>query len=378
MNDLHSFFAAKHFAELPANDAVNPLQIGKRIQALTPMKNDWTEADIILIGCGEQRGSADNAPWSHAADAIREELYRMFDWHPTVKVADTGNILEGATAGDTRAALRTVLEEVYRSGKIAVILGGSQDLTLQQYEVFERAGKTIEAAVVDSLIDLDESEVVTDKSFLMNMLTKQPNFVKHFSQIGFQSYYVNPRMLETMDKLRFDCYRLGRVREDLEEMEPVLRSCDLLSIDLNVLRYSEAPFLTGASPNGLFGDELCQLTRYAGMSSTLSSLGIYGYHPEKDTQRLGAKLIAQMLWYFVDGYLVRKNELNLKQRDHFLEYYMPLSETGDMLFLKSKNTNRWWVQLPDGSFTPCSYKDYLSAGNKEIPEKWLRAQERIS
>lgn len=197
--------------------------------------------------------------------------------------------------------------------------------------------------------------------------------------MGFQSYYVNPRMLETMDKLRFDCFRLGRIREDLEEMEPVLRSCDLISIDLNVLRYSEAPFLTGASPNGLFGDELCQLTRYAGMSSRLSSLGIYGYHPEKDAQRQGAKLIAQMLWYFVDGYLIRKNELSLKQRDHFLEYHLTLSGTGDnMLFLKSKKTNRWWVQLPDDSFTPCSYKDYLSAGNNEIPEKWLRAQERIS
>jgi hypothetical protein len=213
----------------------------------------------------------------------------------------------------------------------------------------------------------------------MDMLTRQPNFVRHFSQIGFQSYYVNPKVLETMDKLRFDCFRLGRIREDLEEMEPVLRNCNMLSIDLNVLRHSEAPFLPDASPNGLFGDEICQLTRYAGMSSCLSSLGIYGYHPEKDVNRQGAKLIAQMLWYFVDGYLVRKSEPGLKHKDHFLEYHLNLSGTGDnMLFLKSKKTNRWWMQLPDGSFSPCSYKDYLSAGNNEIPEKWLRVQERIS
>lgn len=379
MNDLHAFFAAKHFAELPANDAENPLQIGRRIQPLTAMKNDWEPAEIVLVGCGEQRGSAAGPAWSHAADAVREELYRMFDWHPSVKVADAGNILEGAMVSDTRAVLRTVLEEIRQAGKIAVVLGGSQDLTLQQYAVFERAGTTIEAAVIDSLIDLDESEAITDKSYLMDMLTRQPNFVRHFSQIGFQSYYVNPKVLETMDKLRFDCFRLGRVREDPEEMEPVLRNCDLLSIDLNVLRHSEAPFLPEASPNGLFGDELCQLTRYAGMSSRLSSLGIYGYHPEKDPGRQGARLIAQMLWYFVDGYLVRKNEPALKHRDQFLEYHLTLSGTGDnMLFLKSKKTNRWWMQLPDGAFTPCSYRDYLAAGNNEIPEKWLRVQERIS
>jgi hypothetical protein len=35
MNDLHSFFAAKHFAELSNNDATHELQIGKRILPIT-------------------------------------------------------------------------------------------------------------------------------------------------------------------------------------------------------------------------------------------------------------------------------------------------------------------------------------------------------
>ncbi len=376
MNDLHSFFAAKHFAELPHNDAQHALQIGKRILPITEYNSDWSEADIVLIGCGEQRGTGIDAAWSHSPDAVREELYRMYDWHTSVKVADMGNIREGATPGDTRAALRTVLQEVEAAGKIAIVIGGSHDLTLQQYDVFKKAEKTINASVVDMLIDLEETEGISDTGFLMDMLTEQPNFVRHFSHLGFQSYYVNPNMLETLDKLRFDCFRLGRVRENIEEMEPVLRSCDMLSIDMNAVRSCDAPFLKNGSPNGFFGDEICQLARYAGMSDQLSSFGIYGYQAELDKNKQGAKLIAQMLWYFADGYFIRKNEASLSNRDEFVEYNIALTGN-DTLFLKSKKTNRWWMQLPDGTFTPCSYNDYLTAGNNEIPERWFREQERI-
>lgn len=376
MNGLDTFFASRHFAELPGNDAVHPLQIGKRIEPLTERNTDWGDADIIMVGCGEQRGNKADAGYSFAPDAIREALYRMYDWHPDIKVADAGNLLEGATIGDTRASLRTVLEDLQREGKIVVLLGGSHDLTLQQYDAFKKNNRMIDAAVVDMLIDLNETEGIDDTGFLMDMLTGQPNFIRHFSHIGFQSYYVNPHLLETLDKLRFDCFRLGRVRENLEEMEPVLRNCDMLSIDMNAVRYCDAAFLPNGSPNGFFGDEICQLARYAGMSSKLTSLGIYGYRPELDKSKQGAQLIAQMLWYFVDGYYVRKREADLANRSEFVEYNIAFTGN-NCLFLKSKRTSRWWMQLPDGSFTPCSYNDYMQAANDDIPERWLREQERI-
>lgn len=376
MNGLESFFASRHMAHLPANTATHPLQIGRRIEPLTEGNETWGNAEIVLVGCGEQRGHDFNAGYSSAPDAIREALYKMYDWHPEITVADAGNLLEGASAGDTRASLRAVLEDLQKEGKIVVLLGGSHDLTLQQYEAFKKNDRTINAAVIDMLIDLNETEGLDDTGFLMDMLTAQPNYIRHFSHIGFQSYYVNPHLLETMDKLRFDCFRLGRVRENLEEMEPVLRNCDMLSIDMKAVRYSDAPFLKDGSPNGFFGDEMCQLVRYAGMSNKLSSLGIYGYYPELDIDQQGARLIAQMLWYFADGYHLRKLEANLDNRAEFVEYNIAFTGN-NCLFLKSKRTGRWWMQLPDNSFTPCSYNDYMTAANDEIPERWLREQERI-
>ena len=59
---------------------------------------------------------------------------------------------------------------------------------------------------------------------------RQPNYLRHYNHIAFQSYYVHPRMLETMDKLRFDCFRVGHVKESIEEMEPVIRNSDLFFV----------------------------------------------------------------------------------------------------------------------------------------------------
>ncbi|MBS1589199.1 MAG: arginase family protein, partial [Bacteroidetes bacterium] len=337
---------------------------------------DSQEADIIIVGCGEVRGYSPDAEFSYAPDAIREQLYQLYNWHPAVKIVDAGNIREGLTIGDTRAALRAVLAALHEAGKMVIVLGGSHDLTMQQYEAFKKSKTIINASVVDMLVDLDDSETLTARSFLLEMLSSHPNYIRHYNHIGFQSYYVQPRMLETLDKLRFDFFRLGRVREHFDDMEPVLRNTDLFSFDISAIRYSDAPVNSEGSPNGFTGDEACILTRFAGMSEQLSSFGIYGYEPRKDRYRMTAKLIAQMIWYFIDGYLIRKNEAKLTDHEEFMEFHITFS-SNDTTFVKSKRTNRWWMKLPNGLFTPCSYNDYLLASKNEIPERWLREQERL-
>ena len=287
-----------------------------------------------------------------------------------------GNILQGATADDTRAALREVLHELHLAGKVAIVLGGSHDLTMQQYEAFKKERQVINAVIADAMIDLDESEALTDRSFLLDMLTGEPNFVRHYTHLAFQSYYVQPAILETLDKLRFDFYRVGRLRDELDEAEPALRAADMFSFDMNSVRFSDSPANIGGSPNGLAGDEACALMRYAGAGTNLSSLGIFGYEPKSDVQAMSAKLIAQMIWYFTEGLALRRQEARLEDREEFSEFHVRFT-ANDTVFLKSRRTGRWWMGLPDSTFTPCTFADYQTACNDEMPERWLRAQERL-
>lgn len=348
-------------------------QIGKEIAVYEEELPDLDAADIILVGCGEQRG--ENCPgYSAGPDVIRSRFYELYYWHKDINIADAGNIKHGATLTDTYAALRTVVSELLHYGKTVIILGGSHDLTLAQYDAYKVLNQIIEVTVIDGLLDLNTDNPLRSTNFLMEMLTGEPNFVRHFNQIGFQSYFTDPHMLETLDKLRFDCYRLGAVKEHLDEMEPVLRNSNLLSFDIAALQYAFAPS-NYLSPNGLDGEQACTLTRFAGMSPSLNSIGFYGYTVENDIQQLTAKQIAQMIWYFIDGKWHGKQEALLAEKDNFFEFNTAFAEI-DTVFLQSKKTGRWWMQLPDKSYIACSYQDYVQASSNEIPERWLRAQER--
>jgi formiminoglutamase len=350
-------------------------QIGCNISLLEGADMEDLElVDIVFIGVPEERGAGLKDQPYHGPDKIREHLYSSYYWHPEVRLGDLGNVRQGATLNDTYAALRHVVKELIEARKTVVILGGSHDLTLAQYQVYREKKQLIEATCIDALIDLNTDSPLKKDSFLLGMLTEEPNFVRHYNHVGFQSYYVHPRMLETLDKLHFDCYRVGRVREQLEEMEPVLRHSDMVSIDICAMASGVAP-AAALSPNGFNGEDMCVLTRYAGLSSRLSTLGIYGYRPSLDKDDLTARQIAQMIWYFIDGKAKSMQEAPLDQRDHYNEYHTVFGEV-ESTFLQSKRTGRWWMQLPDRRFIACSYADYVTASNNDIPERWFRAQER--
>jgi arginase family enzyme len=375
LQHLTDYLNPVSLAEISDDQGFRSGQMGKQVLVYEEDEfPDLEQAELILLGCGEERGLGMGRPFSKGPDQIRKSFYKSFYWHTDIKLADIGNIKPGASLSDTYAALKLVISDLTDAGKRVVILGGSHDLALAQYHSYASREQLIEAASIDAKIDLDMEALSQADHFLMEMLTGEPNFMKHYSHLAFQSYYVHPYMLENMDKLRFDCFRVGTIKEQIDEMEPVLRNCRMVSFDLSAIAHAYAPG-SAISPNGLNGEEACVLARYAGMSPMVNSFGIYGYQPGADVNQLTAQQISQMIWYFIDGISKGKREATIKERDSFYEYNTAFAEV-ETVFLQSKKTGRWWMQLPDARFIACSYKDYVIASNNDIPERWLRAQER--
>ncbi len=139
---------------------------------------------------------------------------------------------------------------------------------------YESLGRIINIAAVDSVFDLGNTEQdLTSRSYLSKIIMHQPNFLFNYTNIGYQSYFVDPDAAELMKNLYFDVYRLGKIRDNMNEVEPLVRNADLLSIDVSAIRQSDAPGNGNSSPNGLYGEEMCLITRYAGLSDKLSSIG---------------------------------------------------------------------------------------------------------
>jgi formiminoglutamase len=379
--NISDFLSPIDLHEISNDESYKEGQIGKIISTFKIEKTagseefpDIDDMQIVIVGCGEQRGSGLIHGHSKGPDLVRRQLYSLYYWHNDVKIADVGNIKEGSLYTDSYAALKTVIHELINDGKTVIILGGSHDLTLAQYGAYVENEKAIEASCIDALIDLNIDSPFRHENFLMEMLTSEPNYIRHYNHIAFQSFYVHPRMLETMDKLRFDCYRVGAVKETIEEMEPVFRNSSFVSFDISAIAHAYAPS-NSVSPNGLNGEEACVLMRFAGMSPNVNSIGIYGFDAGHDKDELTAKQISHMIWYILDGRSRGRREVELNQRDSFNEYHIAFAEV-ETTFLQSKKTGRWWMQLPNKNFIACSYKDYLLASSNEIPERWLRAQER--
>lgn len=374
MQDLHDFLEPVKMHEINDDKSYTDGQMAKHISIFESDLPDLSNIDIVIAGISETRGNGFAYKPDDAADIIRRHFYQLHCWHPEVTISDIGNIKPGASINDSYAAVKTVLSELLKLNTTTILIGGSHDITTAQCNAYDDMQKQLEVTCIDAMIDLKGQSQVRSENFLLEMLTKEPNLVKHYNHIGFQSYFVHPRMLETMDKLRFDCYRAGLVKEDIEAMEPVIRNTNLLSIDVSAIKNSDAPSNYDC-PNGISGVEACMLTRYAGMSNSLSSMGIYGYFPVNDLNELTAKQISQMLWYFIDGKSRSKQEARMEDRHHFNEYHTAFAEI-ETIFLQSKKTNRWWMQMPDKKFIACSHNDYIKASFNEIPERWLRVQER--
>ncbi len=374
LSSIADFLQPVNLDLLSKDEGYRDTQLGKHIKVYETQLPDISDVDMVIIGAGECRGAGYALNEHAAADGIRAALYALYYWHAQVTIADLGNVKIGQSIQDSYAALRTVIAELILQNKKVVVIGGSHDLTLPQYHSYTSIPTLVNAVVTDAKIDLDLEARLPADHFLEELFTGLPNHLNHYAHIAFQSYFMHPHMLETIDKLRFDCFRLGVVREDIEEMEPVIRDSHMMSFDISAIQNAQAP-ANIITPNGLNGEEACVLMQYAGMSWKTSSIGLYGYQAELDQNGLTAIQIAQMIWYIIDGIQKGKKESPLSATERFKEFHIAFSDI-DTQFLQSKSTGRWWMQLHNKEWAPCSYKDYLVASKNEIPERWLRALER--
>lgn len=373
-DNLIDFLEPINLALISHDEGFTDKQLGNHIAVFENDLPSLDNIDAVIVGCGDLRGDGIAFSNTQGPNAVRSQLYNLFHWHSNVQLADLGNIKIGASLKDTYAALQTVIQELIVLGKKVIIIGGSHDLSLAQYNVYATLQQQVNVACVDAVVNLNMDSVLPSQNFLMPLLTSEPNYVKHYTHIGFQSYLVHPQMLETIDKLRFDCYRVGKIKESIEEMEPVLRQSQMLSFDIQALQHAHAPS-NSISPNGFNGEEACSLLQYAGMSNSISTVGIYGLHHLKDNEQLTAKQISHMIWYFMDGIYKSKQEASLDETEMFNQFNV-LASDFEISFVQSKRTGRWWMKAHNNDLLPCSKTDYLLATNNEIPERWMRYAER--
>lgn len=355
--------------------------IGKNI--LFHSKTDFpevTKVQIAIVGVIENRGLSDDIPVD--LTNTRLAFYKCFpgNWH--LQLADLGNIQEGNTQEDTFFAVAKLVEELSKKNIITIVLGGSQDLTYALYRSFDNLDQTVNLVSIDSKFDFGKEEpAFTNESYMSKIILNQPNNLFNFTNIGYQTYYIAQEELDLLEKLYFDAYRLGEVSSNLAIAEPALRDADLVSVDLHSIQSSYSASFSPFVPNGFDGKEICALLRYSGISDKVSVLGIFNGNSSLQQ----ATLVAQMMWYFIEGCNFRIKEYPTVNKNLYLKYIVPV-DNEELVFYKSENTSRWWMEInlfnsphnktKKTTLLPCTEDDYLKACDQEIPERYWKAQRK--
>ncbi|MDA8859543.1 formimidoylglutamase [Flavobacteriaceae bacterium] len=363
------------------------LILGNRINIFSDVSSppDLANVDIAIIGVNEYRNGINSLDENFSLNEIRKKFYNLYPGNWSLNIADLGDLILGENVFDTYQAMQSIISVLLKNNIIPVIIGGTQDLTYANYRSYDYLEKTVNVVNIDSNFDLgDSSKPIKNNSFLGKIILDKPHNLFNYSVLGYQTYFNSQEEIDLMEKLYFEPYRLGELNNSIQNAEPILRDANIVTLDLKSIKSSELSSKQKFSPNGFDGKEICAISRYAGISNKVSSFGIYEYLPSIEDEAT-EMLIAQIMWYFIEGVSCRIVDNNFHKVEDFQKFIV-LVDSQELVFLKSVKSSRWWVEIPfvqnsnnkldDHSLLPCMHEDYLDATKGVIPERWFKAQKK--
>ncbi len=379
-----------YFHPISQKPNCNEEQLGFVIDSFTVEFPDLQPNGCAIIYVPEYRGLNQNfdnyGREIEGPSNFRSELYLLckgLEWKTTIY--DLGDLLPGNDLKDTYYALAQVTAELVKNKIVPIVVGGGQDLTTAMFTGYEELEQLINTCTIDARLDLGAvDDAVCHDRFIGSLLLRRPCYLFNHANIGLQLPFAQSKELELFEKLYFDVCRLGEFNSDVKYAEPILRNADIISFDFESIRASETRGAHG-NPNGFYAEQACQIAKYAGISDKATSFGVFNCF---SSSRIAEKLIAEMIWYFLDGYFARKGDFPIGNKIDYSKFTVYL-EQGDheIVFYKSNKSDRWWMEVPyppdqfskfeRHHMVPCNKNDYDKAMQNEMPDLWWRTYQKL-
>lgn len=346
---------------------------------------DLSLYDIAILSIDDARNSV--KPYRHQVDydAIRESFYRLHSGSWGSEILDLGHISQGESVEDTYFVVKNIVSELYKQNVVCLVLGGSQDLSFPLYRAFDNHEYMVNLTSIDTKFDLGSAdENFSNHSYMGKIIVDEPYNLFNYSNLGFLTFYNAQEEIDLMDQLYFEAIRYGELHKDITLVEPTLRDSDLISFDVTSIKASTLLDHQHAMPNGFDGMQACAMSRYSGMSNHAKCFFMSELQSISPSN-VFSELIAQMMWYFLEGYHLRQPEKINSENKMLTSYKVAIDFQNDeyLEFVKSELTNKWWIKTPEKfldnnnnkhALLSCSENDYLDACKGNVPEKWYRAK----
>lgn len=377
--DLTEYFDPVDFEALNKNTRLSPSHsfgtiLEKNTLAFSGL--NLGKADIAIIGVPFET-KENELVTSSVPDSIRKELYQLAA-PGKIKVIDLGNLKQAQSHKGNYYALRDITDYLSELNVTILVLGGSEDFAYGICQAF-RGNQFFTFSAVDAFLDIRKGKEAYDNhNYLSRIFTKQPDIFQ-FSLVGYQRHHVQAAMFEKTKGVG-EHLSLGALKDSMVLAEPIFRNSDFVAIDFGTLKYSEAKGKRKL-PNGLGGEEICQLAKYAGLSRRLKAFALFEVSDEKSSEGLNVALAAESAWYFIEGVLQRSHADPQIEEDFVVHKVEIWQVETPLVFYEDNATGQWWLRLQTMGdsfvFLACSEQDYLEASHNEIPEIYLKYVQKI-
>lgn len=343
----------------PKNFRTENWQIGHQIT------KEIKEDSIVLLFVSDYRGANGDAEVQDFT-AIRREFYKLSKLDFEIPVVDLGDLVSGKSVEDSHYILQEVLSECHTKRAIPVIVGGSNDFAFSLFSGLNFHQQNINYTQISNIISLKNDEGINEHTFLSKILGSKNFSIKNYHHLGYQKHLNEADSVKLIKEVEFDIVRLAEMMNSTERTEPYFRKADLVTVNCDAIESFSDAFSMNPQVNGLNRREICAYMKEIGLSENLKSVGIFNYNIYTENQ-LNHQLLAQMLWYLIEGINIQQS--HPKERQY--EMFYVLIEDRQYAFKRDTFSNLWYFGDDEDieNCIPCSRKDF-----DEAKKGWLSAR----
>ena len=358
----------KHFVQYDNNSILDKstfdeFQYGHNIVQYNGQAINLMSYDIAIFGWRNKQYST-----------IKQSLYALSRNYKAGKVIDLGNV------NPDLVPLIELVDLLLKNKVFPIIITPNESAIEGQLRAYEQRYELLNMAFINSTIPYSPYKA---DATINKILKYHPQLLMHLTCIGYQSYLTDKKTIDFLEDKYFDVHRLGVMQTRLDEIEPMVRDLDLAAFSISSIRSADAPANTFRNPNGFLAAEACKIMRYICMGDQLTSVCIHGFDLSIEDLGQTSNMIAQMIWFAIEGFVSRTNEFPIDKKE--LQVYMVDNKAmgGLISFYKSSKSDRWWLEIPKALYPKhkliaCSYQDYQIACEGDLPDRLLNAIKRLT
>ena len=350
------------FIVAPRQFRTEKWQIGNKITS------EIKENSIVLLFVSDYRGANGDAE-SQDFTGIRREFYKLSQLDFDIPIIDLGDLVSGKTPQDSHYILQEVLSVCHQKGAIPVIVGGSNDLAFSLFSALNYHQQDINYTQISNVVSLKQDEEIHEWTFLSKILGSKNFSVKNYHHLGYQKHLNEMDSVNLIKEVQFDIIRLAEMMNSTEKTEPYFRKADLVTINCDAIETFSEAFSMNPQVNGLNRREICAYMKEIGLSEKLKSVGIFNYNIYSDSQ-LNHQLLAQMIWYLIEGINIQKSH----PKEKSYETFFVLINDEQYAFKRDVFNNLWYFGEDENidNCIPCSRSDFDEAKRGFLSPRFTR------